>query len=79
MAEVYNQYLKKGSKVFVEGRIKFDQWQDKNGMNKSKHSIVVERLVLCLIPNNKATKPTKSSYAKTTCQRTTTYYSTSGR
>ena len=25
-AEIANQYLKKGSKVFVDGRLKFDQW-----------------------------------------------------
>lgn len=41
-AEIANQYLKKGSKLLVEGRLKFDQWQDSNGQNRSKHSVVVE-------------------------------------
>ena len=35
-AEIANQYLKKGSKVFVDGRLKFDQWTDNNGQNRSK-------------------------------------------
>lgn len=41
-AEIANQYLNKGSKLLVEGRLKFDQWQDSNGQNRSKHSVVVE-------------------------------------
>ena len=41
-AEIANQYLNKGSKLLVEGRLKFDQWQDSNGQNRSKHSVAVE-------------------------------------
>ena len=43
-AEVANQYLKKGSSILIEGRLQFDQWQDQNGQNRSKHSIVVESM-----------------------------------
>ena len=43
-AEIANQYLNKGSKLLVEGRLKFDQWTDNNGQNRSKHSIVVESM-----------------------------------
>ena len=43
-AEVANQYLKRGSKVLVEGRLSFDQWTDQNGAKHSKHSIVVETM-----------------------------------
>ncbi|NLK66237.1 MAG: single-stranded DNA-binding protein [Campylobacteraceae bacterium] len=43
-AEIANQYLKKGSKVLIEGRLKFDQWQDQNGQNRSKHSVTVETM-----------------------------------
>ena len=45
-AEIANQYLKKGSKVFVDDRLKFDQWTDNNGQNRSKHSIVVDKMVM---------------------------------
>lgn len=41
-AEVLNQYLTKGRKVFIEGRIKLDQWTDKEGNKRSKHCVVVE-------------------------------------
>ena len=42
-AEVMAQYLSRGRPVFVEGRLKLDQWEDKNGGGKrSKLSVVVE-------------------------------------
>lgn len=43
-AEIANQYLKKGSKLLVEGRLRFEQWTDNNGQNRSKHSIAVESM-----------------------------------
>lgn len=52
MAEVANQYLSKGSKLLVEGRLKFDQWTDNNGQNRSKHSVVVENMEMLGSPQN---------------------------
>ncbi len=43
-AEIANQYLRKGSKILVEGRLNFDQWVDQNGQKRSKHSVVVESM-----------------------------------
>lgn len=43
-AEIANQYLRKGSKLLIEGRLKFEQWMDQNGQNRSKHSISVESM-----------------------------------
>ncbi len=45
-AEIANQYLRKGSKVLVEGRLKYDTWQDQNGGKRSKHSITVENMTM---------------------------------
>ena len=42
-AEVINQYCQKGKALFVEGRLKYDQWEDKNGGGKrSKLTVVIE-------------------------------------
>lgn len=41
-AEVINQYLRKGRPVFIEGRLKLDQWQDREGQNRSKMKVIVE-------------------------------------
>jgi len=43
-AEIANQYLRKGSKVLIEGRLQLDQWVDQNGGKRSKHGIVVETM-----------------------------------
>ena len=44
-AESCNQYLKKGRPVLVEGRLKYDTWQDQQGGTRSKHSIVADRVL----------------------------------
>ena len=41
-AEVMAQYLSKGRPVMIEGRLKFDQWQDQQGQNRSKLKVVIE-------------------------------------
>jgi single-strand DNA-binding protein len=42
-AEVANEYVKKGSSVLVEGRLKLDTWE-KDGQKRSKLSVVAERM-----------------------------------
>lgn len=44
VAEVANQYLKKGSKVLIEGRLTLESWTDQNGSKKSKHTITAETM-----------------------------------
>src|SRR5215211_2030873 len=42
-AEVIAKYCKKGKSLYVEGRLRYDTWEDKNGHGKrSKLSVVVE-------------------------------------
>jgi len=41
-AEVMSQYLSKGRPVFIEGRLRLDQWQDQQGNNRSKLKVVVD-------------------------------------
>jgi len=43
-AEIANQYLRKGSKVLVDGRLQFQQWTAQDGSKRSKHAITVENL-----------------------------------
>ena len=43
-AEIANQYLSKGKKVLVEGRLKLDTWQDQQGQKRSKHTVTVESM-----------------------------------
>jgi len=41
-AETLAKYLSKGRPVFLEGRLKLDQWEDKEGKKQSKIRVVVE-------------------------------------
>ncbi len=43
-AEVANQYLRKGSKVLLEGRLVLEQWTAQDGSNRSKHSLRVDTM-----------------------------------
>ena len=43
-AETLGQYMQKGRPILVEGRLKLDQWEDKNtGQNRSRLGVVLER------------------------------------
>ncbi len=41
-AEILNQYVRKGSKVLLEGRLVLEQWTAQDGSKRSKHSLRVE-------------------------------------
>lgn len=43
-AEIANQYLRKGSKVLLEGRLIFEQWTAQDGSNRSRHSLRVDTM-----------------------------------
>lgn len=44
MAENAGQYLKKGSKVYIEGRLQTKKWQDQNGQDRYTTSILANEL-----------------------------------
>ena len=45
-AEIAGEYLKKGSPVYVEGRIRTRKWQDKEGQERYSTEIVADRMQL---------------------------------
>lgn len=45
-AEIAGEYLKKGSPVYVEGRIRTRKWQDKEGQERFSTEIVGDRMQL---------------------------------
>ena len=43
-AESLGQYMQKGRPILIEGRLKLDQWEDKNtGQNRSKLGVILEK------------------------------------
>jgi single-strand DNA-binding protein len=44
LAEIAGEYLKKGSQVYVEGRLRTRKWQDKEGQDRYSTEIVAETM-----------------------------------
>ncbi|AOY97605.1 single-stranded DNA-binding protein (plasmid) [Cupriavidus sp. USMAA2-4] len=44
LAEIAGQYLKKGSQVYIEGRIRTRKWQDQSGQDKYSTEIVADQM-----------------------------------
>lgn len=44
LAEVAGQYLKKGSKIYVEGKLQTRKWQDKEGVERYTTEIVANEM-----------------------------------
>jgi single-strand DNA-binding protein len=44
LAEIAGEYLKKGSQVYVEGRLRTRKWQDKEGQERYTTEIMAERM-----------------------------------
>ena len=42
LAEIVGQYLKKGSKIYIEGKLQTRKWQDQSGQDKYTTEIVVD-------------------------------------
>ena len=44
LAEVVGEYVKKGSKIYVEGRLQTRKWQDQNGQDRYTTEIVADQM-----------------------------------
>ncbi len=55
LGEICGEYLSKGSKVYIEGRIQTRQWDDKNG-NKRYTTEIVARDMKMLSPKNQGSE-----------------------
>lgn len=46
LAEICNKYLKKGSKVYVEGRLQTRRWDDDDGQKHSSVEVVANEMIM---------------------------------
>ncbi len=44
LAEIVNEYLKKGSQVYIEGRLQTRKWQDQSGQDRYTTEIVADEM-----------------------------------
>lgn len=61
LAEISQQYLKKGGKVYIEGRLQTRSWDDPTGVKKYRTEIVVENMIMLDRPDgSRSSSPTGS-------------------
>ena len=54
LADIVEKYVKKGDKLYVEGRIEYRQWQDKEGQTRYSTEINVRELIMLGAPRGAA-------------------------
>ncbi len=64
LAEICSQYLVKGKKVYVEGRIATRSWTGADGASKSTTEIVIEDMILLDSKRGEEVAPVKAQTAK---------------
>ena len=63
LAEIAEKYIRKGTKIYVEGKLKKRSWQDKEGNTKYNTEVIGEELTILsrLETSNKTAAPYNSS------------------
>ncbi len=62
LAEICGQYLRKGSKVYVEGRLQTRDWVGKDGVKRYATEIIAENMIMLDRPaGNGGARPASSS------------------
>jgi single-strand DNA-binding protein len=46
LAEIVKTYLKKGARVYISGKLKTSQWQDKNNENRYTTEIIADEFIM---------------------------------
>lgn len=62
LAEICNQYLKKGHQVYVEGRLQTRRWEDEEGNKRSATEVVAREMIML---TEKRDKPDAEADAET--------------
>lgn len=57
LAEIAGQYLKKGGRVYIDGRLQTRSWEDQTGQKKQRTEVVAEQMILLDRPGGAAAAP----------------------
>ncbi len=61
LAEICGQYLQKGSKVYIEGRLQTSEWTGQDGVKRYRTEIIAENMIML---DNKGNSTPDSNYEK---------------
>lgn len=62
-AETLSQYMSKGKQLLVDGRLRYEQWEGKDGQKRSRLSVVVENFQFLGAPSGQGGGPGGSTRA----------------
>lgn len=57
LAEVVEKYVHKGTKVYIEGKLKKRSWQDKEGNTRYSTEVIADELTILSRPDREESKP----------------------
>ena len=63
-AEAVGRYLSKGSKVAIEGRLRWSQWQTQDGQKRSKLEVIVDEIEFMSRSEQQAYAPAADVYSE---------------
>lgn len=61
LAEIAEQYLSKGSKVYIEGSLRTRKWQDKEGIDRHTTEVIASNMQMLDSRNDRAATSTSAS------------------
>jgi len=62
-AENCHKFLAKGRQIFVEGRLKMDSWENKDGQRRNKIQVVADTIQFLGGPSSKSNDPDSDGYS----------------
>lgn len=65
LAEVVEKYVRKGQKVYIEGKLKKRSWQDKEGNTRYTTEVVADELTILSKPESKSHDNQRNPYDST--------------
>lgn len=63
LAEIIQQYVKKGMRLYVEGRMETRSWEDPQGQKKYRTEVVLDNMIMLDSKNSGGSKPANTVVA----------------
>jgi single-strand DNA-binding protein len=64
LADLINKYVKKGSKLYLEGKIQYESWEKKDGSKDHKTVILANTVQFLSTNKDQQKEPEQTDYAK---------------
>src|SRR3989344_1580627 len=63
LGEIVGQYVKKGSKIYLEGRLETRSWDDQNGIKRFRTEIIADNMIMLDKASGRSTDNSAPAYS----------------